>query len=142
MRRRIIPTTTSSSCEVAESGSVQPWWIRNPLRGRSLRERRRLRRLSRSGRRIEDPLEAELVHQFVDYMEAFHSSWGWKFIYRVGPWLVIPTLAASVVLSALRTDWFRLAESLVFLIAYVAALLRIQAWRREMDHTARVNGWQ
>jgi hypothetical protein len=74
-------------------------------------------------------------------MEASQSSWGGKFIERVGPWIVIPTLAASVVLWALRTDWLRLVGSLLLLIAYVVALLHIRSWRGETDRTALVNGW-
>jgi hypothetical protein len=48
-------------------------------------------------------------------MEAFLSSWGGKFIYWVGPWLVIPITGTSAIVWAVRTRWVHLAETLILL---------------------------
>ena len=120
---------------------VDRWWARNPLRGQSVRERRRLVRLSRSGRHLDDSHDRRAVHEYIDYSELFFSSWGWKLLHRVGPWLVIPFLLAGIVVWVLRMRWLHLGEDFGLLVVYVLALVLNHSRRRAMERTARINGW-
>ena len=98
-------------------------------------------RLSRSGRHLDDSHDRRAVHEYIDYSELFFSSWAWKFLDRVGPWLVIPFLLAGIVVWVLRMRWLHLGEDFGLLVVYVLALVLNHSRRRAMERTARINGW-
>lgn len=107
----------------------------------SIREQRRLFGLSLSGRRINDPQDARLVHDYLEYMEWYNGTVGWGFINSVGPFLVIPVLGVGLVLWALRGDVWRSVFDALLLAAYVLSLRRGWTRRQHQRQTAEVNAW-
>jgi hypothetical protein len=120
---------------------MKGWWPRNPWRGMSIRERRRLFRLSASCERINDPQDPQLVHNYLVYMEWYNGTVGWRFINSVGPFLVIPMFGVGLVLWALRGDGWRSVFDAAVLAAYVLPLRRGWTRRQHQRQTAEVNGW-
>src|SRR5436309_1847920 len=83
-------------------------------------------KLMSSERHIEDPHDAHLVHKGFDCMEASLDSWGGKFMDRVAPWIVFPSLVVIVVVWAVRSDWIRFVETLILLGLYTWASIWVR----------------
>jgi hypothetical protein len=120
---------------------VERWWPRNPWRGLSVRERRRLARLSTSGKRINDPEDAEMVHAYVEYLEWFNGTVGHRFINSVGPFVVVPTLTVGLVLWALHGDAWHSVLDAALLMAYLLSFRLNRSRRQRLRRTAAVNAW-
>ena len=118
-----------------------------PLRGKSLRERRRISKLTRSENRIEDPEDARLARQLYEYLLSFRrrSVRGrtpvLTLIDRFGPWIIMACLGPIAVYTAVHSEWVWVA---VFTISIAVSWF---AWAvprfvyRRMDRTAELNGW-
>lgn len=124
--------------------------LANPLRGVGYRERKRIVRLGRSERIIEDSADASLVHAYLAFFEAYHQRlekrrffYGFvKFVYRfVIPWVVIPPLALLVLLAPLVGQWVGASITLGVLVFLVYMRFYGPVIRRRIDHTAELNGW-
>ncbi len=120
--------------------NMERWWP-NPWRGMSIAERRRLFRLSASCERINDPQDAQLVHDYLEYMEWYNGTVGWRFVNSVGPFLVIPMFGVGLVLWALHGDVWRSVFDAAVLAAYVLSLRLGWTRRQHQRQTAEVNGW-
>ena len=117
------------------------WWPDNPLRGVSLRERTRLTKLSVAEVLISDENDGRAVRAFYEYQRWFQTTVAFRFLFRVGPWLVIPSFMLVMVGSAVVGRWVDVALSLAALTAYGFALQAARSRRSKLDSTARINGW-
>jgi len=81
-----------------------------PLRGKSLRERRRISKLTRSAALIADPEDARLAHQLYEYLLSLRTRFQERvpvltFIDRFTPWVVTVCLGAVAMYSAVNSEW-------------------------------------
>jgi hypothetical protein len=117
------------------------WWARNPWRGLPFKERRRLERLSRSGQRIEDPQDAVRIRAYVEQTKQMYRSWFWKFAFALLPWVVVPVWVVGGVVRAIQGNVVHSVWDEVVAVAYVWIFFNFKRRRRDMEHTAEVNGW-
>jgi hypothetical protein len=110
------------------------------LRGRGLRERRRLRKLAWSGARIANAEDARLVEALVRPTVLLHRS-GWRWVWYGAIIFFVIDVPLGVTIRALRGEWIRVAvrASLGGLILTGAAVGLI--WWSRFERTARANGW-
>jgi predicted alpha/beta-fold hydrolase len=120
---------------------MERWRARNPWRGLSFRERRRLEHLSRSEQRIEDPQDGVRVRAYIEQMERLYRSRWWRFAFVYMPWLVVPTGLAGVVVRAIQGNLLHAVWDAAVVAAYAFLLFKFRKMRRQMERTAGANGW-
>jgi hypothetical protein len=117
------------------------WWSDNPLRGVSRGERARLFKLSRSGRRIEDPRDADLVHRTFQYWQRLARSALWKALIFGVPMLTAIGFAVLAVAWFSGGNTFRGVWYLGLAATAAWSLVSVLAWWRGTKRTAEANGW-
>jgi hypothetical protein len=117
-----------------------------PLRGKSLRERRRIFKLTRSETRIEDPEDARLAHQLYEYLLSYRRSLQGRmpvlmFIDRFTPWITTVCLGAVAVYAAVNSEgtWVAVFTICIAVSWFAWAIPRLA--KRQMKRTAELNGW-
>jgi len=108
--------------------------LRAVLGGRGLRERRRIRRLALSGRRIDDPRDTNAVRGMVSIYLAL---WTPRFL---GVWIVLWLSAFAI--SAGLSRFHNPVAPLLLVAPLIALSWGFVAWMRSRwQRTARANGW-
>jgi len=113
------------------------------LRGKTQAEKRRIARLSRSERVIEDPQDREAVAQFCVFMIWFWDKQEDRNKHRWLDWLVIIlSVVAAAVLFASGVPLLWLAPVFAVLAAFLLTTRTLsRRWRRQLQRTAEINGW-
>jgi len=117
-----------------------------PLRAKSLRERRRIAKLTRSEARIEDREDARSAHQLQEYLLSYRRSLQGQvpvlmFIDRFAPWIVTVCLGGVAAYSAVNSEWTWVAVfTICIAVSWFAWVIPRRAQRR-MKRTAELNGW-
>src|SRR5436190_2238609 len=116
----------------------------SPLRGKSLRERRRILKVTRSEIRIEDPEDARLAHQLYEYLSSRRRSLrppAVTFMEPFAPWITTVGFGAVAAYTAVHSEWTWVALFTGFIaVSWVAWRIPRLVYRR-MDRTAELNGW-
>jgi hypothetical protein len=121
---------------------VLPWWevvfghgiFARPIRGRGYREKNRLFKLARSGKRIEDPDDARLVRQLIEW--ELHRPTRRE---RIIEFVAIVLLVGLIVLMT----WFTAAEVWPFVPVPLLIVLFAYFWiSPRYRATARANNWE
>jgi uncharacterized iron-regulated membrane protein len=107
-----------------------------------LRERQRLQALARSGERIGDPHDEEIVRSYIEYQDWFVGTWGGRFLLVVGPWIVLPTSLGLIVYWARQDQELHAAFWVALTIANVVSFRLFRSRRRSLQRTAHENGWE
>lgn len=82
-----------------------------------------------------------MLHDYVDYLEWFNGTVGYRFINSVGPFVVVPTLTVGLVLFAVHGDAWRSVVDAAVMMAYLLSFRLNRSRRQRLRRTAEVNGW-
>jgi hypothetical protein len=102
----------------------------------SLRERRRVGKLARSGQRIIDPQPAELVREYISWSRRFTRRY-FLFVAAVAVYYLIIEIIRALLGSPLRLTWGRLLLPALSILSALLLLL----YRQREARTSRLNGW-
>jgi hypothetical protein len=140
-RVRQCPAAGWEKGSACQTRHVRPWWARNPWQGLPFRERRRLERLSRSGRPINDPQDNQRVRGYVASMNRLYRGRFWRFVFVFLPWVIAPAFLAGSVVRAIRGNvggslWYAAVA-----VGWLLIFFQLRNLRQKMERTAEVNGW-
>src|SRR5207245_7685498 len=109
--------------------------------GLAMKERRRLLKLGKTGEVIVNPDDAQKVRAYLEYLEWFNGTWGFKFIFAIGPILVILAFGIGLIVRAVRGDVSHALWDATILLGYSAMLFASKVRQRRYRLTAQVQCW-
>src|SRR5205823_2489318 len=101
-------------------------------------EKARVGRLARGGQAISDEQDSKRVKAYIGWLAPFLYGRG---VWRGATVVVVLLVLAFAIQDVVARDWNEFAIAVLALLSYGLLLQRRGRWRREVEATARANGW-